>query len=144
MTALPEADLVIGVPTASDWPAAACDALATGQLDVLAPPPRTAAGADDLRAWGAVIDAARDAGAAVAFGGEGTSAAPPFGVGALLVQASVPVLLDADETMPGELDQLLAALGQARREAVPAPLVLNAWSAARLRTWVATRRERTT
>lgn len=142
--ATPDADVVIGDATASEWPAAACDALARHQVDVLAAPPRTAAGTDDLDAWRLVVDAARGAGAALAFGGEATSAAPPPGLGALLVAAGVPVLLDADETMPGELDQLLAALGQARREALPAPLVINAWSAARLRTWVAARRERTT
>ncbi|MGE0192226.1 MAG: hypothetical protein AB7T63_09300 [Planctomycetota bacterium] len=140
--AWPAADLVIGVPDAAGWPETARGALASGAVDVLAAPPRTSPRCEDLEAWRGLVEAARGAHAALALGGEASSATPPPGLGALLIEAGVPVLLDADETLPGELDQLLAALAQARREAVPAPLVMNAWSAARVRSWASARRER--
>ncbi len=139
-----EADIVLGEePTRGlleSFVVRAEVALGRGDVDVLGAWPAPLDRAPDLEAWRRAIDAARDAGAAIAIAGSRRAAPPPDGLGSLVRSARVPVLLDADETLPGELDQALAALGLARREALPPDLIINTWALDDVRAWLRRRR----
>lgn len=146
----PAADLVIGVlhapadaaPDAATIARRLVAAIQAGALDVLAHPAAARA-----RGWGRtwddwqpVVAALAAHGAAVEIAGSAGRLPLPAGWAEGVAAAGLPVLLAADEHQPGDLDAALAALGVARRQGWTRDRVLNTWTAARVRTWAATRR----